>query len=117
MNPSNPSFDCPDCKTNIPGTNCAHELSRLMRWTKKAGCYSYCPCGYPVRAKDIRDNVFSGFIDSNREATEEALIYCETNNGGGHVYFGTYNTVSKGNGKAASNLSSCAVFKRYLSYI
>jgi len=107
------SFNCPDCDTTIPGTNCALALSRKMGWKHKAGCYSHCPCGYPVRAKEVRSNIFTGLIDNNRQATDNAFIYCETENGGGHVYYGTFNKCETGNGKSASNISSCAKFERY----
>ena len=51
-----PSFNCPDCGSSIPGTNCAHELSRQKRWKNIPGCYANCKCGYPVRAKELRNN-------------------------------------------------------------
>ena len=108
-----PSFICPDCKTTINGTNCAHELSRLLGLKNKAGCVAVCPCEYPVRAKEMRSNIFSGYIDSDRKSTVNAFIYCETATGGGHVYYGTYDTVVKGNGLSASKMSSVAIFERY----
>ena len=80
-----PSFCCPDCGTEIQGTNCAHSLSRQMvttnffvmilgldgcilyykgdneiqGWRNISGCYAACPCGYPVRAKEVRANLFT----------------------------------------------------------
>ena len=80
-----PSFCCPDCGTEIQGTNCAHSLSRQMvknmfflilevggcilntysseyeiqGWRNISGCYAACPCGYPVRAKELRANLFT----------------------------------------------------------
>lgn len=56
------SFNCLDCKTAIPGTNCAYTLSREMGWKHKHGCYAHCHCGYPVRAKEVRDNIFKGYV-------------------------------------------------------
>ncbi len=110
---SSKSFDCHDCGTNIPGTNCAFTLSREMGWRNKESCYSHCPCGYPVRSKDMRKNIFTGLIDNDQKATEDAFIYCETETGGGHVYYGTYSTCTTGNGTTASMMSSCAIFERY----
>lgn len=107
------SFECHDCSTSIPGSNCAYELSYAMGWKKKAGCYAHCKCGYPVRAKEVRDNIFPGKLNSDKNATTNAYIYCETSSGGGHVYYGTYNTCVKGNGLSASRMSSCSVFNRY----
>ncbi|KAH3731320.1 NADH dehydrogenase [Pelomyxa schiedti] len=112
------SFVCVDCGVVIPGTNCAHELSRQQNWRNKPGCYAYCPCGYPVRAKDIRDNVFTPptmqFLDHDRGATSDAFIYCENNDGGGHVYYGTFAECRVGNGFPAAKMSSVAVFSRYM---
>eukprot|EP00906_Rhabdomonas_costata_P007257 RCo010422 len=109
------SFNCEDCETSIPGTNCAYALSRKMGWRKKPHCYAHCTCGYPVRAKDLRDHVFGEPLDNNRAAFEDAYIYCETKRGQRHVYYGTYDICKIGNGISASAMSSCAVFKRYKS--
>ena len=72
-----------------------------------------CSCKYPVRAKELRDNVFTGYLDDSRTATGNAYIYCETSSGGGHVYYGTFSSCVRGNGLAAKDMSSCAVFRRY----
>eukprot|EP01084_Bolivina_argentea_P184618 318404_1 len=71
-------FKCKDCGTKMPGTNCAYELSRQKGWTKKNGCYYHCSCGYPIRAKEIRNNIFSGYINSDKNAKQNTYIYCET---------------------------------------
>ncbi len=109
------SFKCKDCGTEIPGSNCAYELSRQEGWKKKAGCYYHCECGYPVRAKEIRSNIFSGYIDDDKTSKTNAYIYCETNSGQAHVYYGTYNNCVRGNGLSGSGMSSCNVFERYSS--
>ena len=106
------SFKCGDCPTTIPGTNCAHALSKAEGWRKKPGCYYHCECGYPVRAKEVRDHIFKGYIDDDKKAAANAYIYCESN-GGGHVYYGTFNSCVRGNGLAASGLQNCTVFHRY----
>ena len=62
-------FECKDCGTDIPGTkNCAHELSRLNNWRNKPGCYSHCKCGYPVRAKEVRNNIYKNKIDNDKNS-------------------------------------------------
>ncbi|CAB9509836.1 expressed unknown protein [Seminavis robusta] len=109
------SFVCPDCGTEIPGTNCAHALSRAYGWRDKKGCVYMCRCKYPVRAKELRQHVYRGRIDNNRSASGNAFVYCETNGGGGHVYYGTFNKCVKGNGLAASGMTSVSVFERYSS--
>lgn len=109
------SFKCKDCGTEIPGTNCAYELSRQEGWTKKAGCYYHCSCGYPVRANDVRNNIFSSFIDGDKKASGNAYIYVKNNNNQGHVYYGTYNSCVRGNGLSASGMSSVKTFERYSS--
>jgi hypothetical protein len=88
-------------------------LSRAKQWRHKEGWYAHCPGGYPVRSRDLRDRVFNGFINNDHEAREDAYIYCETEVGGGHVYFGTFETCVVGNGLPASKMSSCAIFNRY----
>jgi len=57
--------------------------------------------------------VFRDLIDCDEEATENAYIYCENNQGQGHVYYGTYDECVIGNGLAASGMSSCKIFERY----
>ena len=115
------SFECPDCHTKISGTNCAHELSRQIEWKNKPNCVTMCPCRYPVRAKELRDHVFTGFLDDNREATDNAYIYCAikvegSDHENGHVYYGTFENCVQGNGRSASKMSACHVFKRYSGY-
>lgn len=107
------SFTCPDCNTTIPGSNCAHTLSRLSGWRDKPNCTYMCPCKYPVRAKEVRLYIFTGKIESDKTTNDKAYIYCETDSGQGHVYYGTYNVCVTGNGTAAVGLSSCKVFERY----
>ena len=107
----NKNFDCTDCGTNIPGTNCAYTLSRSNNWKKVPGCYYHCHCGYPVRAKEVRDNIYGSKIDGDRNSNENAYIYCEKN-GGGHIYYGTYNTCVQGNGYTAQSMNP-DVFSRY----
>jgi len=108
------SFVCDICNTTIPGSNCAYTLSRACDWKNISGCYAACRCGYPVRAKEVREHIFKGHPkDNNKEATTNTYIYCETDNGQGHVYYGTYNNCVKGNGHTASNMSSVALFERY----
>lgn len=107
------SFPCHDCKASIPGTDCAYELSYQEGWKKKSGCTPYCRCGYPIRAKEIRSNLFTSYLNNDRKATSNAYIYCETDGGQGHVYYGTFNNCVKGNGLAASGMSSVKVFERY----
>ena len=98
-----PSFKCHDCKTEIPGTNCAYQLSYEMGWKAITGCAWYCKCKYPIRAKELRDNKFS-FIDGDKKSTKSAYIYCENPSGQGHVYFGTFDTCDKGNGYTAKQM-------------
>ena len=112
-----PSFTCPDCGKIIPGTNCAFSLSRAFEWTKIAGCYYHCKCGYPVRAKELRDNKFK-LIDNNKSSKSDAFIYCENKNGQGHVYYGTFDQCVEGNGYTAddmknNNNGSIRFFGRY----
>ena len=109
------SFNCLDCATSIPGSNCAYTLSRSFGWKKKPGCYYHCHCGYPVRAKEIRNNVFTSYIDDDKKTSSNACIYCENNSGQGHVYYGTFDSCSTGNGLSASGMSSVKVFERYSS--
>ena len=111
-----PSFNCPDCGTSIPGTNCALELSRQRGWRNVSGCYAHCKCGYPVRTKELRVNKFS-YIDSNEKSTSNAFIYCENSRGQGHVYYGTFDTCVNGNGYTAkamkaNNNGKLSVFTR-----
>ncbi len=70
-------FNCKDCGTVIEGTDCAYTLSRAKGWKKMAGCTACCPCGYPVRAKEVRDNIFGTLIDNNPQASGNAYIYCK----------------------------------------
>ncbi|EFA74605.1 NADH dehydrogenase [Heterostelium album PN500] len=95
------SFNCPDCNTSVPGSNCAFSLSRSKGWKNKSGCESYCKCGYPIKAKQLRTNVFSSFLNNDRAANSDAYIYCETSGGQSHVYYGTFNSCSIGNGLPA----------------
>ena len=98
------SFTCDDCETTITGSDCAHSLSAYEGWKNVSGCVSMCPCKYPVRAKEIREHVFSGFIDNDKKASENAYIYCEWACGG-HVYYGTYGTCVNGNGTSAEGMA------------
>ena len=105
-------FTCPDCDTYINGTNCAHSLSRKKGWKKISGCTSLCKCGYPVRSKDVRKYIYSGTYDKDKKKT--GYIYCEDYNGGGHVYYGTYDKCVIGNGTAAKD-TTVYIFERYTS--
>ncbi|KAJ9469984.1 hypothetical protein DIPPA_35953 [Diplonema papillatum] len=112
------SFVCPDCSTTIPGTNCAHSLSRAEGWKGVAGCVSMCSCKYPVRAKEVRGRIFGGATDADQASTANRWIYCEDPSGGGHVYFGTYSRCVRGNGYTAALMDangSLKVFSRYAS--
>ena len=100
-----PSFNCPDCGTSIPGTNCAHELSRQKRWKKIPGCYAHCKCGYPVRAKELRNSKFA-YINNDESSTTNAFIYCENGRGQGHVYYGTFAVCANGNGYTAKQMKA-----------
>lgn len=107
------SFICVDCSTTIAGSDCAHTLFRLEKWVNKRGCVALCKCKYPVNAKEVRSNIFTKLIDSSRTSNVNAYIYCENDNGQGHVYYGTFIKCVRGNGLAASGMSSCKVFERY----
>jgi hypothetical protein len=107
------SFKCLVCGKEISGSNCAYTLAYKKGWKKIPGCYYDCKCGFPVRAKEIRNSVYNKFLDNDRKGSE-AYIYCETENGQGHVYYGTFDSCIIGNGLAASGMSSCKVFERYL---
>ncbi len=107
------SFKCLDCGVEIPGTNCAYTLSRAMGWRMNNGCYYHCTCGYPVRSKEIRDNIFNNELSSDKNSSDNAFIYCETDSGGGHVYYGTFYCCVIGNGLSASGMSSCNIFRRF----
>ena len=104
-----------ECNEIIYGKNCAHELSRLEGWKNKVGCLYECSCKYPTMAKQMEDNIFKerGYIDSNKDSTSNAYIYCETEGGQGHVYYGTYSICVRGNNLPASNMNSCKIFNRY----
>lgn len=105
------SFDCLDCGETINGTNCAYMLSYNMGWKKKPRCLAMCKCGYPVRAKELRDNVFKDFLDEDKFSIVDAFIYCEKA-GGGHVYYGTYKKCTSGNGYTAEAMNA-PTFRRY----
>ena len=100
-----PSFKCPDCETTIPGTNCTFELCREKALWDIRGCYYHCRCKYPVRAKEIRYNLFSLF-DEPKDDSEYAYIYCENSKGQGHVYYGTYDHCHIGNGYTAKQMQA-----------
>lgn len=74
-----------------------------------------CRCGYPVRAKEVRKNVFTRPLPPDTSAGTDAFIYAETEGGQGHVYYGTYSSCTRGNGLAASMMSSVRIFERYAS--
>jgi hypothetical protein len=61
----------------------------------------------------VRTHVFTNHLDSDRDAKDDAFIYCETDNDRGHVYYGTFKTCTKGNGKTASGMSNVKTFERY----
>ena len=105
------SFKCSKCNTTIQGTNCAHQLSMDMGWKNIPGCQAMCHCGYPVRAKEVRDHIFKNYIDSNKGSTVVANIYCAKGNQG-HVYRGTYSSCEAGNGYTAEAMNADE-FRRY----
>ena len=76
------------------------KISNNLTWNYPY--YAHCKCGYPIRTKEIRSNLYSGFINNDKNSTKNAYIYYETNNGKGHVYYGTYNKCVKGNDLTAS---------------
>ena len=108
------SFICTKCGDKIDGTNCTHTLCQKMD-IKSKQCITGCQCGYPIRAKEVRNKVFTNQLDSDKKTKEPAYIYCETDKGQGHTYYGTYNECFKGNGLSASGMSSCKIFERYSS--
>jgi hypothetical protein len=114
----NSSFACVDCGTVIPGTNCAYTLGRLKGWKNLKNCYSHCKCGYPVRAKEVRSYIVSNFTNlkkiTDKNDSKSGYVYCENNQGNGHVYYGNYSTCSVGNGFTASQMSSVAVYEKYV---
>ena len=81
---------------------------------------SICKCGFIIRAKETRDYYFSEFIDNDRESNDPAYIYCERENGNGHVYKGTWGTCDKGNGFTAKKWvekgATITTYKRYRYY-
>ena len=113
-----PSFKCKDCGIEIPGTNCAHELSLQFKWIKKPGCEGYCPCFYPIKTIQLREHVFTDYIDGDKTATTNAFIFCESK-GGRHVYYGTYSHCEIGNNYTAEQMESknpLTTYERYASY-
>ena len=68
-----------------------------------------CPCGYPVRAKEVRDNIYGSKIDEDRNSNENAYIYCQKGNQG-HVYYGTYSKHVEGNGRTAQMWGGVDIF-------
>ena len=52
-------------------------------------------------------------MDEDREAQDYKFIYCKNSNGGGHVYYGTFDKCAIGNGLPAKGMTSVAVFKRF----
>ena len=110
------SFDCPVCGSQITGTDCAFTLSRICGVKALQNSHSWCTCRWVIRAKEVRDHYFSGYINDDQNATAYAYIYCETIGGEGHVYYGNFDTCSKGNGTTASNMSSIGAYKRYTTF-
>ena len=84
-----PSFNCPNCGVTVSGTNCAMQLSYECGVTTTENSHTWGCCGLPIRAKQVREFYYGGFIDNDKTSTEDAFIYCEKN-GRGHVYYGTY---------------------------
>ena len=107
------SFSCHKCNSKITGTNCAYELSFRFGVKAKVVSHSWCKCRYPIRAKEVRDYYYDGYLDDDEDDTENKFIYWETSKGTGHVYFGTYSKCKIGNNLPASKLSSCVKFHRY----
>ena len=99
------SFKCPYCETMIPGTNCTFDLCRQEGLWDIRGCNYHCKCKFPVRAKEIRDNLFALF-DEPKDDTGFAYIYCENSKGQIHVYYGSYGYCSSGNGYTAKQMQA-----------
>lgn len=112
------NFHCKVCNSIISGSDCAYMLSYYKNWKYKKGCYSHCDCGFPIHAKELRNFVFTDFIDNDMEANNEnSYIYCENDLGRGHVYYGTFNKCEIGNGFSASDMKNKPiVYERYRSF-
>ena len=100
-------FKCPTCEKELMGGSCALTLCAAKGWRNVPGCTFLCDCHYPVKAKDVRTQIFKkdfSFKDNNINATANAYIYCQRKNQG-HVYYGTYDTCVTGNGTTAASMS------------
>jgi hypothetical protein len=80
----------------------------------------WCKCKYPIRAKELRDYVFTNYVDSDKTSDKDVFIYCQAGNGG-HVYYGTYDRCTIGNNFTAKMWEqeigrSIDVFSRYEGY-
>ena len=76
--------ECPDCDVYYDN-DCAVKLCAAKGW-KRSGNFVTCKCGYLLRAKTVRDEFFGGLIDSDKQSSPPANIYCErSSDGQGHV--------------------------------
>ena len=96
------SFYCEDCDEEIEGTDSAYELARNSspQWKDVPYVFPGCECGYPIRPFQVKDQIFTNFLDSDKEATSDAYIFC-SNSSGEHVYYGTFENCVRGNGVSA----------------
>ena len=93
------------CDCDISGSNCGFRLSCLHGIVAIGKEESKtCGCGYkrPIRAKDVRKNHFTG--SPSKTGSGDAYIYCENERGEGHVYYGTKDNCSAGNGLPAQEM-------------
>ena len=113
-----PLFLCSKCNIVMSGVNSAHSLSLEEGWKDKPGCAYKCKCKYPVRAEEIRKNVFETCIGYNKDSIVNAYIYCEDQKNQAHVYYGTYSKCVRGNGYTAKQMArrsrkGLKTFERY----
>jgi len=108
------TIKCPSCGTSMIGNGgCALTLSYLENFKNKPNCFSGCRCGYPIRSKEVRKYIFKNYINGDKNSNEISYCYCETRNGIGHVYKGTFNKCVVGNGLCGARMGSCVIFERY----
>ena len=84
--------------------NCAHYLCNWLIKnnviTKNPDGCCCCDEGRPIRAKEVRDNVFPflGLSCQKNDPGKNCFIYCENKYGEHHVYFGTVSNCIAGTG-------------------
>ena len=106
------SFNCKKWGAKITGMNCAYELALYFKVKAKKTKHSWCKCRIPIRANEIKEKYYDGYLDDDMDATDYKFIYWKTSEGTGHVYFGTYEECIHGNGWPASSFS-IVEFHRY----